>query len=438
MKYLFSPELSGKEQLQQLLVLRLFYLITEVAVLAISQYQSAMQLPWGYLWLVVLFHGITVVGYYLNRRSQSDVSEIIIFQTILADILFFSGLFYFSGGASNGAVSLLLLPVATAAALFRWRFALALAIAAILSYSLLMWFSYPIAGAIVDGGHSEHMHHASMQNSGFTTHLWVMWATFVFSCLLLVWFIGLQSAAVRQKQKSLAQLRENQLRDEQLIAIATFAANAAHDLATPLSSISLLCDELKEELTDETTAHGLQQNIDTLIGEVQLCRDIVQSISHQAIQNKDNLRQSKPIRAYFDALVSRWLVTRADIVLDYRLEDSVNHNSFKPDTSIESAITNILDNAAQASIINGANDMALNIKCQGQEVIIELIDNGEGIDEQTLAVLGKEPVKSTQQGMGLGQFLANSSIQRFGGSVWRQTTTQGTQTIISLPIESQP
>lgn len=424
MKTLFSPELSGKEQLQQLLVLRLFYLALEIAVLAASQYQANTDLPWHYLWLVVFLHASTVFGYFFTSRYQTEVSEVFVFQTILADILFFSGLFYFAGGASNGAVSSLLLPVATAAALFRWRFALSLAFAAIACYTLLMWFSFPIAA----DEHAHHMHQAA-NDSQFNMHLWAMWATFVFSCLLLVWFIGLQSAAIRRKQKSLSMLRENQLRDEQLIAIATFAANAAHDLATPLSSISLLCDELKTEPGKE--------GVDTLISQVQLCRQIVQSISHQAIQNKDNLLVAQQVDDYFDALVARWLVTRPDIVLEFALASSVKNHSFYPDVSLESAITNVLDNAAQASLTNGANQLKLDIHCDNEQIFIEILDNGQGIDEQLIDVLGKEPVDSSVHGLGLGQFLANSTIGRAGGSVWRETSSDGTQTLITLPINSQ-
>lgn len=427
MKTLFSPELSGKEQLQQLLVLRLFYLLLEIAVLAASQYQANADLPWHYLWLVVFLHASTIFGYFFTSRYQTDVSEVFVFQTILADILFFSGLFYFAGGASNGAVSSLLLPVATAAALFRWRFALSLAVAAIACYTLLMWFSYPIESTNeMAAEHAHHMHQTSANDTQFNTHLWAMWATFVFSCLLLVWFIGLQSAAIRRKQKSLSMLRENQLRDEQLIAIATFAANAAHDLATPLSSISLLCDELKTEPGKE--------GVDTLISQVQLCRQIVQSISHQAIQNKDNLLVAQQIDQYFNELVSRWLVTRPDIVLDSSFNQNVTNKTFYPDVSLESAITNVLDNAAQASLTNGANQLKLNIHCDGEQVFIEILDSGQGIDEQLMDVLGKEPVTSSAHGLGLGQFLANSTIGRAGGSVWRETSKDGTQTIITLPI----
>ena len=414
---IFSPDLSVKEQLQQLFVLRLFYLVSEIIVVGLAQSQFDITLPWSLIWLIVIAHLVLTNGYYLISRRQNEVSSHYLYQSILIDILMFSGLLYFSGGATNGAVSILLLPVATAAALFTWRASLSLAVIAIGCYSVLMWHYYPMTDNV-------HAHH---QPQEFSIHLLAMWFTFIFSCLLLVWFIGLQSHLVRQKNEKLSTFRENQLRDEQLIAIATFAANAAHDLATPLSSISLLSDELKHEEGKE--------GIDTLIDQVELCRTIVQSISHKAIMNKSKINQSTGVANYFGDLIERWLITRPEIILDVEHHRFANDVVFTPDSGLESAMTNILDNAADASVQNGQSRLNLSLALnQSKEVVIKIRDFGIGIDDDLINLLGKEPVQSNHDGMGLGQFLANSTIQRCGGKVWRHSGVNGTQTEITLPL----
>ncbi|NQZ11790.1 MAG: HAMP domain-containing histidine kinase, partial [Algicola sp.] len=400
---IFSPELSVKEQLLQLVKLRIFYLLTEIVVVGVGQTQFDSDLPWHYLWKVVFAHIALTGVYYSYTRIKEQISPHYLFQTILIDILAFSSLLYFSGGATNGAVSVLLLPVATAAALFNWRLSLLLAAVAIISYTTLMYNYWPVA---VDPHAHHQMQQLNQQAQGFSFHLLGMWLTFIFSCLLLVWFIGQQSHAVRVKHQSLSALLENQLRDEQLIAIATFAANAAHDLATPLSSISLLCDELKHDVGKE--------GLDTLIEQVELCRTIVQSISHKAILNKSNISQSENVDDYFATLVERWLVTRPDIVLDFEQSDGLQKRVFNPDAGLESALTNILDNAADASIGNGANKLDLSIILSiNDEIELKINDFGRGIDDELIEALGKEPVQSNQNGMGFGQFFANATIGRF-------------------------
>ncbi len=411
----FSPELSVSEQLNQLSHLRLFYLFCEFFVIGICQFYFKFELPWVMLWPQVLLHVLTSSTFYFLSRRGRALSSLVIFYSILLDILLFGGLLYFSGGVTNGAVSILLIPVATGAALLSWRRALLVAVFACAVYSSLMFYSWPAAQNV-------HMHHGAQS---FSTHLIGMWLTFILSCLLLVWFIGAQSERVKHKQQKLSALRESQLRDEQLIAIATFAANAAHDLATPLSSIGLLCDELK----DEPGKAGL----DTLIEQVNECRQIVQNISHQAILNKADSKQRRIVYEYLDKLCERWLVTRPDIVMHKIIDKGLTHAHFTPDAALQSALINILDNAADASLDNGSDQLHLTVTINAGFICIQITDKGAGIDAKYIESLGKEPVES-DSGLGLGQFLANATIGRFGGNVWRSSNSYGTQTLVRLPL----
>ena len=420
---IFSPDLSNKEQLHQLVILRQFYLLCEVMVVAFSQWYFVVDLPWHSIWAMVFGHIVLTVGYYWHSQTRDEIGVSYLVQTILIDILAFTALLYFSGGVTNGAISILLMPVATAAALFRWRLSLPLAVLAIICYSWLMLYYQPIGG--------EHESH-NIHLPELSAHLIAMWLTFIFSCLLLVWFIGLQANAVREKNAKLAALREKDLRNEQLIAIATFAANAAHDLATPLSSISLLCDEVKEDCSESIN----QEGIDTLIKQVELCRSIVQSISHKAIQNHSQLKQDQLVDLYFKQLIERWLVTRPEINLSLEQQFARPQMTFRPDPGLESAITNILDNAANASIANRVNQLNLEVAVTlKNEIKITVIDFGSGIDDELIDKLGKAPVSSKADGMGLGQFLANSTIERNGGHVWRKSSATGTETLITLPLK---
>ncbi|MFT4929767.1 MAG: two-component system sensor histidine kinase RegB [Phenylobacterium sp.] len=438
---IFSPDLSNKEQLQQLVVLRQFYLLGEILVVGLAQWWFTINLPWMLIWAVVATHIILTEAYYLFSRigkKRADIGVHYLLQTILIDLLLFSALLYLSGGATNGAVSILLLPVATAAALFRWRLSLCLAVLAIGCYSLLMFYYRPITGlagvaGIVD---EAHMHH---QMSSSSAHFLGMWLTFNFSCLLLVWFIGMQASAVREKNKNLAKLTEEQSRDEQLIAIATFAANAAHDLATPLSSVSLLCDEIKQDALEPQSQSD--ETIDILISQVNLCRDIVQTISHKALLTNANIREDKSVDDYFAMLIERWLVTRPEINLhfdqqsDQHCDQHRYQQTFQPDPGLESAITNILDNAASAGVANGINDLNLTMEVTlDNRLELRIRDFGIGIDERLKSQLGKAPVNSKADGLGLGQFLANSTIARNGGNVWRNSSDSGTETLITLPL----
>ena len=50
--------------------------------------------------------------------------------------------------------------------------------------------------------------------------------------------------AIKVRELNLAEARENEIRNEQLVAIGTLAAGTAHALGTPLSTMAVLLTEL--------------------------------------------------------------------------------------------------------------------------------------------------------------------------------------------------
>jgi len=73
-----------------------------------------------------------------------------------------------------------------------------------------------ILGIVMDE-HSEHM-------PNFQLHLVGMWVTFVVSAALITTFVSRMAAAIRSRELTLAKARENELRNEQLVAIGSLAA----------------------------------------------------------------------------------------------------------------------------------------------------------------------------------------------------------------------
>ncbi len=76
---------------------------------------------------------------------------------------------------------------------------------------------------------------------------------------------------------------------------------------------------------------------------------------------------------------------------------------------------------------------------RGQELIeLIVIDDGPGIPDEVMENLGEPFISVRNQGMGLGIYLANASIQRLGGTIVMSNVTGGARTRITLPIEPLP
>ena len=100
---------------------------------------------------------------------------------------------------------------------------------------------------------------------------------------------------------------------------------------------------------------------------------------------------------------------------------------------LSQAILNLLNNAADAS----DDDIELVGRWDAEELCIEIYDRGSGLSPQVEREAGKPffTTKQPGQGMGLGLFLAQASLNRFGGAVQlRNREGGGVCTQISLPL----
>jgi two-component system sensor histidine kinase RegB len=193
--------------------------------------------------------------------------------------------------------------------------------------------------------------------------------------------------------------------------VATYAANAAHDLATPLQNLVLLTDELTEQ-QDQSLAADLRQ-------QLQLCQQIVQQLRANAQQLRKGDLQSQPLYNAVEHSIQLWLVSRPEISMEQHFSSDQSPLTVSDSISLAAALFNILDNAADASLANKEPRLSLTMQQHNSQLELQIRDYGPGLPESDLAQLGKKPSPS-EQGLGLGQFLANVSIDSLGGKVERQ------------------
>ena len=376
---------------------------------------------WYWLTLVLLLLLATNLALPLLPKRWRHTQAVLALGCALDFLAIFS-LLWLSGGVSNGFIALLLLPVAVTAVLLSAWVSYLFALAAISSYGILLWQGDLSALLQFDTGLGDHgLHRHVMQP--FSQHMWQMWGAFMIAALLLCWFISRQTRLIRQKSQQLNALQQNQLRQEQALAIATYAANAAHDLASPIQNLLLLTDEI---------APGLQQH--PVLPEIQQQLTRCQQIIAQLRQHAGDWRDLQVAELYPVLLHSlqSWSVTRSELDIRLTEQRDQSHCRIPEATAVASAVFQILDNAAMASIRNQQPKLQLELQLNQQQLSLRIVDCGEGLSEQRLAELGHVPQHS-EQGLGWGQFLANISIERLGGRVQRCNLPQGgLETLISF------
>lgn len=371
------------------------------------------------LMALVILTGINLLTFSRLRQALA-VTELEFFIQLLIDLLCLSAVFYFSGGANNPFVSYFLVPICISAATLGSGFTLTITGLSILSYSLLLFFHIPLPALAPD----HHQHNASTVN----LHVLGMWLNFFISACLITYFVVKMARDLRAQEAQLNRWREDQLRDEQVMAVATLAAGTAHELGTPLSTMKVLIGELRDEYIDNPQLH---QDLTLLQEQVNQCATTLRDLVNKAEQAKDGKIAAEPVQSYCDNLIQRWKILRPDVKsrIEFAPDMPAIQAIFSP--TIAQAILNLLNNAADASPEN----IYIHIQWNTESIIWTIEDAGPGIAEEVSAHLGKSFISTKNKGLGIGLLLTQATINRHGGTVTlHKRVPQGTITCMQLPL----
>jgi len=95
--------------------------------------------------------------------------------------------------------------------------------------------------------------------------------------------LGKLSRSINRMMDAIESLEEYKIKSEKLEALATFAAGATHELATPLSTIAIASGEILYDLKEEnTTEEELYEDILLIREQVNRCKDILYQMAADA------------------------------------------------------------------------------------------------------------------------------------------------------------
>ncbi|MCB1646580.1 MAG: HAMP domain-containing histidine kinase [Pseudomonadales bacterium] len=407
---------ATRENLFKLSWIRLVVLTGQILATLYFTLVTPIGLPTAPLTVLLICYGFVALAGYWRARSQLSVSDTEFAIHLLADILFFSGLLYYSAGASNPFVSYLLIPVSIAALTLSRVPTLLLSAAAISAYTLLFRFNIPVEAI------SPSHHHG-----GNNLHLIGMWLNFIVSTVIVVYFISQMANALRKRDEELASQREENLRNEQLLAVATLAAGTAHEMGTPLNTMKLIIDDLP------VTGNDAAQDVDVLRQQIAQCQQILRKLVSTAEQAELGVPVEVSIGKYFAAIFDRWLLLHPGLSATIHLAPDLPAEPFSFPPTIAQSVMNLLNNAAEAS--PQRVEVRLQVNINTRTVSLDIKDYGGGLSDGEMSQLG-EPFHSTKEtGMGLGLFLSQASLSRYGGAVTLTNHSQGgLLTHIELPL----
>lgn len=416
------PHLS-KVHLNQLFIVRALALVAfALGLLYLAATTPDSTVITGSTTALMVIAVITGVSAWYYRDKQA-VTDLQLSQQIAVDILGWSVLMYLTGGANNPFISYLLVPVIISAAVLHQKFTAIMALAALLAYSLLLQYHLPFSPL------SPAVDNTTMHDAMGNTHILGMWFNFAFSAALVVLVVSRMAYAMRQREQKAAELRENSLRDEQIHAIATMAATTAHELGTPLNTLSLYTDELRH-LCPNTP--DLERLLDAMEERLDQCGQITRKLASRAEIDKLSARSSQLAKPWLEGVIAQWKNKRPEAQVLVQADDQSGDASIRIDQTLAPAIENLLNNSLEA----GSNLIEVNLSCDSANIDIAIRDYGSGIPNEILTQIGKTVIQDSEKGLGIGLMLTHATINNHGGRLLHhQPEDGGTLTTVVLPRE---
>lgn len=408
---------STQHNLRRLVLLRGFGIGMQVLLIGVAVQWLKLPLPLVPLTFILCAHSAWNLYAAWRARQPRDVSDNEFFLQLVTDVLAFTGVLYFVGGATNPFAWFYLLPLTIAATLLPKHRVWVLAGLTAVCYSLLVRYHLPMS------------HSAMSHDSSFNQHVIGMWFGFVFSAGLVAHFVTNMASTLRERDRVLATAREQALRDERLVALGTLAAGAAHELGTPLNTITIVTDELKQDYPPQKNAE-LNEQLTLISEQIDRCKEALSVISASAGELRADAGEALAVDRYLQQLLKQWQTERPGVNLQQDFSGQQPAPQLVADRALGQAITNILNNAADVS----PGWVAIHAEWTTQSLNLEIRDHGPGLSADAKARIGKTLYSDKEHGLGLGLFLAHSVIERLGGEVRLFNDKQGSCTHISLPL----
>jgi len=356
-------------------------------------------------------------------QDESTPVQSVALGLMLLDLATLTGMLYFSGGADNPFSFFYFVNLAVGGVMIRPRAAWSLTVVATIGYAWILFRSVPVAGiTLPDPGRQMDLHTVSSL------------LAFATCATVVTYFVTRTSGLLRDRERQLREKELAQAADRRLEALTTLAAGAAHELATPLSTIDVIARELARHLEDVEKPVTVDQDLKLIDHQLEMCRHILQRMRGAA----------------GDSMASQWQRTTVGDLIDATLEgvrdphrvDVVdgtaaveNQTLWVPEEAVAQAIRNLIHNGLDAS---GDNDrVQVDATLADHTVQIRVTDQGQGMTDEVLTRLG-DPFFTTKEpgrGIGLGLYLSRNVVSQLGGTLrFQSTPQQGTAAIVTLPL----
>jgi two-component system sensor histidine kinase RegB len=390
-------------RLDTLVRLRWLAIIGQTVAVLLVYYGLNFDLPiWACLAVIALSAWLNValrVRFSLTQRLEPERAAWL----LAFDIAELAVLLFLTGGLQNPFAFLFLAPVLLSATALPPRLTLMLGGFAVLCATVLVFVHYPLPWDKDDPLELP----------------WPYMLGVWLSILLAIGFIGVYAWQLteegRQLSEALAATELVMAREQHLSQLDGLAAAAAHELGTPLSTISVIATELARAI-EPSSPHA--DDVRLLREQAQRCRDILAKLTELS---SDQPFDQLPLSALIEEVVAPH--RNFGVAIEVALPDEPRPPVGARNPAILYGLGNLLENAVDFA----QERVEVTADWNGEDVAVIISDDGPGFAPEIIDRIGEPYVRSSKRrrmnaggettGLGLGFFIAKTLLERSGATL---------------------
>ncbi|MGO7909449.1 ActS/PrrB/RegB family redox-sensitive histidine kinase [Rhizobium leguminosarum] len=317
------------------------------------------------------------------------------------DLLQLCALLFITGGLANPFAALVCVPVIISFASQPIRYSTALIGVAMVCITVLAFSPFPLPW--FDG--VEINVHNVMQFG--------VWCSIASTMAFAAFYAYRVSMEASQLADALAATELVLQREKHLSQLDGLAAAAAHELGTPLATISVVAKEMERELKDDDR---FREDVMLLRSQSERCRDILRRLTTLSSEGEAHMRRL-PLSSMIEEIVAPH--REFGIALEL-IEKSPRKG--EPVTDRNAGIMYGLGNLIENAVDYAREKVIVTVEHNHDKVLIVIEDDGNGYAPDILTRIGEPYVTKRQKedtagGLGLGLFIAKTLLERSGASL---------------------
>ena len=352
---------------------------------------------------IIIFFGILSNFYliFIYRKTQLSERSALIF--LLIDIFQLGVLIYLTGGVINPFVIFILIPSVFASSNLGFKTNVLIVGVTTLIIIFLTFYSKELPSPLNNHFHVDDYYYYSIP------------IALIIALIFLNYFAIVFGSESRLRKEALNKMEEVMAKEHEMLSLGGQAAAAAHSLGTPLSTIKIITQELKQQLKNNKT---IIQDIDLLSSQVERCNEILKRLSLNPNEEDDFIDINLSIRDYIKEIVTSFKETSSkEFILDFGQD--LNEKKMTKSIEIVYGLRNFIGNANKFS----SKKIFITLKSDNEQTEVIIEDDGEGYPNDILSKIGEPYLKSLnysnkeKTGLGLGIFIGKTLLEKNFASI---------------------